>query len=111
MCSAVRQNRLSSRNLRDGRQQSKARDLGSVYLRREIELRVDAGVRASGEFRLNTDRRSTNASVAAEKASVISAARSALVLYVRGPRVVLQSTTRNSSDPPEPVAARLSAPP
>ena len=80
------------------------------YLQREIELRLDAGVRASAEFgptlidvrqckRRRTERR------------VISSARSALLLSVPEPRVVLRSTIRNSSDPPEPVAARLSAPP
>src|SRR5207253_5707961 len=41
---------------------------------------------------------------------LILPARSALVLCVPEPRVVLRSTIRNSSDPPEPVAARLSAP-
>jgi hypothetical protein len=42
------------------------------YLRREIELRLDAGVRASDEFRLNTDRRSTMRALPPGKAVLFS---------------------------------------
>jgi hypothetical protein len=47
---AASQNGQCSRDLRDGRRRSNASRLGSIFFRREVELALDVGERASAEF-------------------------------------------------------------